>query len=117
MADHGEIVRDEEEGEAEALLQADEEVDDLGADVDVEGGDRLVGDDQLRFDRESARGADALALSAGELMRVALGRSRRKSDHVQELGHAGLRLGRAVDQLMEAERLGQDLAHGHARIQ
>ena len=74
MAHHREIVRDEQIGEPEPLLQVDHQVDDLRLDVDVERGDRLVGDDEIGLDRERARDRDALALAAGELVRIALGR-------------------------------------------
>ena len=41
-------MRDEEEGEAELRLEVLQEVERLGLDRDVERGDRLVADDQLR---------------------------------------------------------------------
>ena len=49
-----------------------QQVQDLRLDRDVERRDRLVADDQARLDGERARDADALALPAGELVRVAL---------------------------------------------
>ena len=52
------------------VLQLLEQVDDLRLDRDVEGGHRLVGDDQLGLERERPGDADALALAAGELVRV-----------------------------------------------
>ena len=45
---------------------------DLRLDRDVEGRDRLVGDDELGREREGAGDADALALAAGELVGVAV---------------------------------------------
>ena len=68
---HGEVVGDEQEGEAEAALQILQEVDDLGLDRDVQRRDRLVAHDQVGLDGEGAGDADALALAAGELMRIA----------------------------------------------
>jgi hypothetical protein len=44
---HREVVGDEEIGEAEALLQVLQQVDDLRLDRHVERGDRLVADDQV----------------------------------------------------------------------
>ena len=73
-------MRDEQVGEAEPLLQVDQQVDDLRLDVDVERRDRLVGDDEVRLDRERARDGDALALAAGEFVRVALARRARQAD-------------------------------------
>ncbi len=51
VVDHGEIVRDEEIGEPEFLLQILQQIDDLRLDRHVERGDRLVADDELRLDR------------------------------------------------------------------
>ena len=53
-------------------LQVDQEIDDLGLDRDVERRYRLVADDQIGSERQCARDADALALAAGELMRIVL---------------------------------------------
>ena len=71
VLDHREVVRDEQVGEAELLLQVLEQVDHLRLDRHVERRDRLVAHDQLRLDRERARDADALALPAGEFVRIA----------------------------------------------
>ena len=67
--DDAEVVRDEDVREVELVLQVVEQVDHLRLDRDVERRDRLVGDDQLRVQRERARDADALSLAARELVR------------------------------------------------
>ncbi len=72
VADDADVVGDEDVGEAELLLEVVEQVDDLSADRDVEGGDRLVGDDQLRVQRQRPGDPDPLPLAAGELVRVAV---------------------------------------------
>ena len=72
VAHHRQVVRDDDVGQAELVLQVLEQVDDLGLDRHVEGGDRLVGDDELGLEGERAGDADALALAAGELVRVAV---------------------------------------------
>ena len=72
LADDREVVRDEDVGQVELALQALEQVEDLRLDRDVERRDRLVADDQLGPQRERAGDADALALSARELVRVAV---------------------------------------------
>src|SRR5690606_6416815 len=62
---HGdEIVRDDEIGNAEALLQPLQQVEDLRADRNVEGRGRLVEHDNFRLGRQRARYRDALALPA-----------------------------------------------------
>ncbi|KKN95133.1 hypothetical protein LCGC14_0182020, partial [marine sediment metagenome] len=48
VAHHAQVVRDEQVGEAELLAQVLQKVDDLRLDGDVERGNRLVADDELR---------------------------------------------------------------------
>ena len=72
-ADDAEVVRDEDVGEAVLRLQPAQQVDDLHLDGHVEGGGRLVEDDELRLQDHRAGDGDALALAAGELVRVAVG--------------------------------------------
>ena len=72
VAHDREVVGDEDQRQAEVALEVAQQVEDLRLDRHVERGDRLVGDDQLRLERERARDADALALAAGELVRVAV---------------------------------------------
>ena len=54
------------------IFQIHQELQHLGLDRDVERAHRLVADDQFRLDRKRARDADALALTAGELVGVAV---------------------------------------------
>ena len=86
------VVRDEDDRQPELVLELREQVDDLRLDRDVERGDRLVGDDQLRLQRDRARDADALALAAGELVREAVVVLGVEADDVHELLHALLAL-------------------------
>ena len=72
VLDDGEVVGDEQVGQAELLLEVVEQVQHLALDRHVEGGDRLVADDELRVERERPGDPDALALAAGELVRVAV---------------------------------------------
>src|SRR5262249_17111489 len=67
----GEIVTDEEEREAELALQILQQVDDLRLDRNIERRDCLIAHDQVGLGGERARYGDALALSAGELVRPA----------------------------------------------
>lgn len=60
--DFGEVVRDVEDGDAAAAKASD----DLGFGGGVEGGERLVEQEQAWARRESAGNGDALAFSAGE---------------------------------------------------
>ena len=110
------VVGDEQIGEAEPVLQVEQQVDDLRLDRDVERRDRLVGDDQRRVQRERAGDADALALAAGERVREAVHVGGRQLHQVEQLAHpppALLERAHAVDQ----QRLGDDVGDRHARVE
>src|SRR5262245_5576735 len=64
VSHHREIVADEDVSEPQSLLQIFEQVQDLTADRNVEGGDRLIAHDELGLRREGPRDGDALALAA-----------------------------------------------------
>ena len=70
VLDDREVVRDEEIRQAELRLQVHEQVDDLRLHRHVQRRDGLVADDHLGLDGEGARDPQALALSAGKLVRV-----------------------------------------------
>ena len=92
VPDDGQVVRDEEVREVEVALQALEQVHDLRLDGDVERRDGLVADDEVRVEREGAGEADALALAAGELVRIAGGGVGGQADDLEQLAHALARL-------------------------
>ena len=73
VADDGQVVGDEQEPEVELGAQPLEQADDLGLDADVERRHRLVEHEQVGADGERPGDADALALPARELVRVATG--------------------------------------------
>ena len=78
-----EVVRDQEERRVEVLLQVGEDAQDLRLDDHVERGRRLVGHEQRWMEDERERDHDALAHSAGELVRV-LAEPRRRDAHAAE---------------------------------
>jgi hypothetical protein len=67
-----EVVGDEHETDVELVAQVAQHVEHLGLDRNAKRGDRLVGDDHLRLHRERAGDPDPLALTAGELVRIAV---------------------------------------------
>src|SRR2546423_1648258 len=67
LAHQCQIVRDEEHRHLVALLQAGDEVHDLALHSDVEGGGRLIGDQQLRLAGDRRGDHHTLLLAAGEL--------------------------------------------------
>src|SRR5699024_4546527 len=114
LADDGEIVGDEEVGQAEAVAQVLEQVDDTGLNGHVEGGDRLVEDLQLRVRERRPGDADALALTAGELVRIAFGHRGVESDEFEHLGH--LVIAFSGGDSVHGQGLGDDFADRQARI-
>ena len=82
----------------------------LRLDRDVERGDRLVGDDQLGLDRERAGDADALALAAGELVRVARRRRGGQADLVEQRRDAPARARRRSPRPVDPQRLAEGLS-------
>ena len=71
MPHRREVVRDEQVGDPGLGLNVLQQVHHLRADRYVERRDRLVAHDQLRLDGERAGNPDALALPAGEFVRIA----------------------------------------------
>ena len=87
----GHIMGNKEEGDAEFFLKGQKEVDDLGAYGHVEGGNGFVGNDDLRVHRQGAGDADALALPAGELMRITDGHCGVQIDALQQFPNPAFR--------------------------
>ena len=115
-AHDGEVVRDEEIREPEVVLEVLEQVQDLRLDRDVERRDRLVADDQLRVERERARDPDPLPLAARELVRVAVREARVEADDVEQLADPRRAVAARADPVHD-ERLADDVADGHARVE
>ena len=70
LGDDAEVVGDEEQRGAVALLEVPEDAEDLRLDDHVERCRRLVGDEQLRPEHERERDHDPLPHPARELVRV-----------------------------------------------
>ncbi|EGJ74926.1 putative peptide ABC transporter ATP-binding protein [Streptomyces sp. Tu6071] len=117
VADDREVVRDEDVGEVELLLEPLHEVDDLRLHRDVEGRHGLVGDDDLGAQRETARDADALPLAAGELVRVAVDVLGVEPDDVEEFLHALAPVPLRRDLRVDVVRLADDVADRHPGVE
>ncbi len=72
MADHAEVVGDEQIRKAELVLKLLEQVDDLRLHRHVEGRHRFVGHDQFRMQSQRPGDTDPLTLPAGELVGIAV---------------------------------------------
>ncbi len=108
---------DEHVGQPEPLLQVLEQVDDPGLHRDVERGDRLVEHQHPRLERERAGDADALALAAGELVRVPVAVLGVEPDELEQLGDARLALLVVLPQPVHLQRLADDVVDRHLRVQ
>ena len=113
MAHDGQVVGDEEVGQALLGLEVGEQVDDLGLHGHVEGAHRLVADHQVRAQGQRPGDGDALSLPAGELMRVAVEHGAVEADLVEQLDHPGRQVAAAVE-VVDAQGLGHDLGHREA---
>ena len=87
MLDQPQIVGDEQIGQLQPRLQIEQQRDDLRLDRHVERRHGFVGDDERRVEREGAGDADALALPAAELVRIAREVRRLEADQLEQLGH------------------------------
>src|SRR5450631_982709 len=116
MGHDGEIMRDEQIRKIVLALQVDQQIDHLGLDRDVERQYRLVANDQAGPERQRASNADALPLPAGELVGIIFHLVRAEPDLMEQFGDA-LLLFAAGRQTVHAERLTDDIASRHARIE
>ena len=69
-------------------LQFREEIQHLRLHRDIERGDRLVGDDEARMRSDRARNRNALPLSSGQFVRIAVEERAREIDAVEQFRHA-----------------------------
>ncbi len=72
MANHVQIMGNENIGQVHFIMQFEQEPENLGLYRDIECGYRLVGDDKFVAAHQREADADSLPLSAGELARIAV---------------------------------------------
>ena len=87
IVDHREIVADEHVSEVQLASEVGEQVQDLGLHRDVERGDRLVQHQDVRPQCEGAGDPDALALPAGQRVRVAPQHPEVEPDELHQVAH------------------------------
>ena len=110
-------MRDEQVREAFAFLQILHQIDDLRLNGDIERGDRFIRHDEGRLDRDRPRDADALALPAGKLARLAVHVGGRQPNLPQKLRHFLPPLLAGAGQSEGVHRLCDDVGNGPARRQ
>ena len=108
---------DEQIGQAPLHLEFFQQVQHLGADRHVQRRDRLVRDDKFRLHDDAAGDAHALALAAGELVRIAGQVLRQQSDVPDDLLDLGDAVLLILVQVEVVQALGDDVLNGGALVQ
>src|SRR5579883_1121750 len=119
LGDDAHIVGDENERHAALALQRQQQIEDLRLDRDVEGGRRLVGDEEARVAGDRHGDHDALVHAARELVREGSQPAlrRRNPDLLQKLDRAPAPRRAAEALLVQPERLLELEADGEARVE
>ena len=101
---------------AEITLEIEQQVDNLPANRNIQRRNGFVGNDHFWIQCQRASNADALALTAGKLMRVTVDVLGVEAHDVEELAH-GLHALLFGAHVVDRHGLRDDLADGHARVQ
>ncbi len=116
MPHDGQVVGDEQVGEAKPVLQFLQQVHDPGLDGDVECRHGFVEHQHLGVEGEGPRDADTLPLATGELVREAVAVLGVEAHQLEEPVDA-LRALLAVPAPVHPQRLRHDLADRHPRVE
>src|SRR5262245_15152546 len=100
----------------QAFLEPFEEIQDLGANGDVEGRHRFIEDDELREGDQGAGDGNALALAADELVRIEADTVAAEPDEIKDRSHP-LADGGAIEPFLRREGLGDNIPDTHAWVQ
>ena len=117
MVHDREVVADEQVGQAEIVLQVAHQVEDLGLDRHVERRGRLVAQDQVRLAGERPGDGDALALAAGEFVRVFFAVGGGEADLFEQAVDPAVRFPCVAGDAEGPDRLGDDVPHPPARVE
>ena len=116
MANDAQVMGDKQIGQSELFLKILEHIDDLRLNGDIERGDRLIADDELGIDRKRSRDTDSLALTAGELMRIAVCVLAVESDALKKGDYLLSSLRLVGCEMVDIDGLTYDIAYRHARV-
>jgi hypothetical protein len=117
LRDYRKTMGDQEIGEVKFLLEFLKKEENLSADGDVESRDGFIGNDERGSKNQGPGNADALALAAGKLVRVAVQGVLGQANAAEELRGAGEAIVRREFWFVNRQRLGDDFADTRARIQ
>ncbi|CAL9342135.1 hypothetical protein SUDANB145_00287 [Streptomyces sp. enrichment culture] len=111
MLDDGQVVADEDQGDARVPADGVEELEDLGLDRHVQGGHRLVQDEDARFHGERPCDGEPLPPAAGEAPGPGVGLPLPEAGAFQEVPGEGLVAA------VQAQGGAQALGGGEARVE
>ena len=115
---HAQVVRDEQETHGQFPTQLVQQLQDARLHADIQRRGRLVGDQQPGLAGDGHGDHDALALTAGQVVRVVLDAALRLRDlHQRQHLHRPPMRGFARQALVQAQRLDDLRAHGMHRIE
>ena len=120
VAEHAhdrQVVADEHQGEAEPGAQLPQQQQDMRLRRHVEAGHDLVGDDEVRLERQRAGDAGALALAARQLVRIAVDEAGRQADEIEQRGRAVAPVPPSLQTSVHLQRTRQRHAEPQPRIQ
>ena len=117
VLDNAQVMGDKQVGQAHLLLQILKHVDDLCLDGNVQCGNRLVTNDELRVHGQCTGNAHALTLTAGELVAVAVCVLAVQANALQQSDDLIVAVLFVLGQVMDVDALTHDVADGHTGIQ
>ena len=84
MLHHRQVVGNKQISDVSLFLQIIQQIENLRLDRDIQRRDRLIADDEIGIERQSAGDADALPLAAGKFVRISAGIRGIKPDALQQ---------------------------------
>ena len=117
MGNDRQVMRDEEVGQSQALLEVFHQVEDLRLHRHVERRGRLVAYQEFRVGRQGPRDRDPLPLPAGEFVREFFAVLRGESHLGKQFGHPCCQRPGIRCQPVRDDGLGDDIPHAPAWVQ
>ncbi|MMZ65771.1 hypothetical protein D1872_282040 [compost metagenome] len=117
MLDHGQIMRDEQVGQSETILQILQQIDYLSLNGHIKRRDRFITNNELGINSKRSCDADTLTLATGELMRITSCMVRIKSNHIQQLFHPFFTFCTGTSHTMNVQSFSNDICDGKPWVQ
>src|SRR6266851_1393362 len=111
------IVADEHQSEAEPGAQFPEQQQDMRLRRHIEAGYDLVGDDEVRLERQSAGDPCPLALASRQLVRIAVNQAGRQTDEIEQGSRAVAPIPASLQASVHLQRAGQRDTQSQTGIQ